>query len=197
MRTKLTLQQALQLYAKIDNDQFSLAEKLFIKTDVEKGQNENIQDHFGKDLAFITKGLFRAYYIDPKTGSEINTFFFQENQFMFSYLLFNPNTPCNYYYEALEDSEVFRINRKDLKWLYKTSHQWEHFGRVLAEDYYRGSNSRAESFIFNTPEERYVELIKTFPKIFQRTSLINISSYLGVKSQSLSRIRKRISLMRK
>lgn len=197
MATIEHLKQALFHAAHIREEQFALAEKFFTRVDIKKGETSSLESAIGKDLNFIVKGLFRSYYIDPKTGNEINVFFFQEGEFMVSLLVFTDEKPCNYYIEALEDGEVFRMKHEDLKKLYKISHHWERFGRIVAEAYYRGSNARAESFIFNTPEERYLELIKSFPTIFQRTSLLNISSYLGVKSQSLSRIRKRITKMRK
>ncbi len=197
MATIENLKQVLFYAAHINEEHFALAERLFTRVDIKKGETASLESSYGKDLNFIVKGLFRSYYIEPKTGNEINVFFFQENEFMVSLLVFNEEKPCNYYVEALEDSEIFRMSGEDLKKLYKVSHQWEHFGRIIAEAYYRGSNSRAESFIFNTPEERYLELIKSFPTIFQRTSLLNISSYLGVKSQSLSRIRKRITKVKK
>jgi CRP-like cAMP-binding protein len=197
MATIEFLKQTLHHAAHINEEQFALAEKSFTRVDIKKGDTTSLETGYGKDLNFIVKGLFRSYYIEPKTGNEINVFFFQEGEFMISLLVFNAEMPCNYYVEALEDSIVFTMSGEDLKKLYKVSHQWEHFGRIIAESYYRGSNARAESFIFNTPEERYLQLIKTFPTIFQRTSLLNISSYMGVKSQSLSRIRKRISKIKK
>ncbi len=197
MATTEILKQALYHAAHINEENFTLAEKHFQRVEVKKGTTTSLESSLGKDLIFIVKGLFRSYYIEPKTGNEINVFFFQENEFMISLLLFNDEKPCNYYVEALEDAEIFRMSHDDLKKLYRVSHQWERFGRIVAEAYYRGSNARAESFIFNTPEERYLELIKSFPTIFQRTSLLNISSYLGVKSQSLSRIRKRITKVKK
>jgi CRP-like cAMP-binding protein len=197
MATIEFLKQTLYHAAHINEEQFSLAEKSFSRVDIKKGDTTSLETGYGKDLNFIVKGLFRSYYIEPKTGNEINVFFFQEGEFMISLLVFNAEMPCNYYVEALEDAVVFTMSGEDLKKLYKVSHQWEHFGRIIAESYYRGSNARAESFIFNTPEERYLQLIKSFPTIFQRTSLLNISSYMGVKSQSLSRIRKRISKIKK
>jgi len=51
-----------------------------------------------------------------------------------------------------------------------------------------------ESFVFKTPEERYIELLKHNPDIFNNIPLYHISSYLGIRGPSLSRIRKRISL---
>jgi CRP-like cAMP-binding protein len=42
---------------------------------------------------------------------------------------------------------------------------------------------------FNTAQERYITLLKTFPQIIQRVPLKHIASYLGVSQETLSRIR--------
>lgn len=192
MAKPLSFKDYLKQYAHFTDEDYALGEVYFINGTVKKGEVLPLLNSFTQQMGYINKGLFRSYYIDPKSGKEINTYFYQENQLMVSFMIFKEDNSCNYYIEALEDAEVTYIDQKDLQKLYRTSHKWEHFGRILAEAYYRGTYKRFESFTFYTPEERYMELLKDFPKIFQRTSLINISSYLGVESQSLSRIRKRI-----
>ena len=188
---------ALLYFADIDETDYALAEKFIIKKTFKKGDLINVNDENDKFLAYIEKGLIRSYYIERETGKEKTLFFFQERHFLSTILDFNENGKSNYYREMLEDCELTTILQKDLLHLYKTTHKWEHFGRILAEAYYKGTNERKESFIFQTAEERYLQLIKTFPTIFQRTSLIHISTYLGVESQSLSRIRNRLSKRKK
>lgn len=192
MSENLSLKEYFKNNIRFSEEDLLLAENLIHTKTFKKGDTAPLEDGGAKSLCFILEGLFRVFYIDPKTGKEINSYFYQENQFMVSLLIFTEARPCNYYIEALEDSVVDLIDMRNLKELYRESHAWEHFGRLLAEGYYREANKRTESFIFNSPEERYLNLIKKFPKIFQRTSLINIASYLGVESQSLSRIRKRL-----
>jgi CRP-like cAMP-binding protein len=46
----------------------------------------------------------------------------------------------------------------------------------------------------STPEERYRELARRRPDLLQRVPQYQIASYLGVKPESLSRIRRRIAL---
>jgi hypothetical protein len=43
--------------------------------------------------------------------------------------------------------------------------------------------------IYNTPEERYLELLELRPKVFQQMPLKYIATYLGVKPETLSRLR--------
>lgn len=197
MNTSIKLREAVFEFAGIDSDLFSKSEKAFICKTYKKGDCFNVRDSVCENLAFVTKGLFRIYYTDEKTIDEINLYFFQENQFMVSFKSFIAQIPCYYTIEAMEDSEVIQISHPELLQLFQSTHQWERFGRVLAEQYFYGSQTRTESFIFYTPEERYLELIKTSPEIFERVSLIHIASYLGIKSQSLSRIRRRLTKTKK
>jgi hypothetical protein len=52
---------------------------------------------------------------------------------------------------------------------------------------------RIEGFVFKSPEERYLDLIRQQPAIFNAVPLYHISSYLGIQGPSLSRIRKRLA----
>ena len=187
-----SLKIALQKYANINEEDFKLADKYFVKRQWKKGEAVPMETNFGKILIYINSGLFRAYFIDQESAKEINTYFFQERQFMRSYLDFGIKESGHYFFEALEDSEVWTINQIEFDKLFDASHKWERFGRFLAEDYFRSAYKRMESFTYISPEERYIDLIDKFPNIFQRTTLVNISSYLGIERQSLSRIRKRV-----
>ena len=47
-------------------------------------------------------------------------------------------------------------------------------------------------FLTKTAEERYLDLLKNRPELLQRIHQKHIASYLGITTQSLSRIRKKI-----
>jgi len=124
---------------------------------------------------------------------EKNIFFFSENQFVVSFRSFVFQYPCSYYIEALEEAEILYISYNDLQYLYNVHKSWEKFGRLLAEHFFNQSQARAEELLFLSHEQRYLNLIKEHPNIVQRVQSYHIASYLGIKNQSLSRIRKRIA----
>jgi len=64
---------------------------------------------------------------------------------------------------------------------------------LVTEQVFINTLQGLSSFYTDTPEDRYENFIKTHPDLQQRISQYHIASYVGVKSQSLSRIRKRIS----
>ena len=144
-----------------------------------------------REIGFITKGAFRTYYI--LNGKEVNTCFFFENDFVVDYDSMLANTPSKYYIEALEDSEVLLFSADVLRDAYNKSHNWERFGRLMAEQTYRMSTERVESFLFMNGEERYLKLQETCPILFERVPLYHIASYLGIERETLSRLRRKIA----
>lgn len=153
----------------------------------------NFQNSVCRQVGFILKGLFRVYYIDPKTEQEHNLYFIPEHAFLTSLKGLLTQTTCPYLIEALEEAELMVIDRDHLQNLYAQSHGWERFGRLLAEQYFMFNQSRSESLLTQSAEERYVDLLNTFPDILNRVSLGHISSYLGIKGPSLSRIRAQVA----
>ena len=184
---------ALAQFAGLDEDDFKLSLPYWQVKEYKKGSFYNQHKTVCRYLGFITEGTFRSYIIDAKTGQEKNVFLYSKNQFVVTFKSFINQTPCDYHTPALTDARVICININDLLNLYKQSHKWEHFGRLLAQEAFNAAIERAESFIFKTPEQRYLDLIKHHPDIFNSVPLYHISSYLGIQGPSLSRIRKRIS----
>lgn len=184
---------ALHQFAEISSDDFSLAESCWHLKTYKKGDLYNQQNTVCKYLGFITDGVFRSYIIDAKTGEEKNIFLYSTHGFVVTFKSFVNQIPCDYHTQAMTDATVMCIGITDLLSLYKKSHQWETFGRLLAQEAFNVAIARTESFLFQTPEQRYLDLIKHHPDIFNNVPLYHLSSYLGIKGPSLSRIRKRIS----
>lgn len=120
-------------------------------------------------------------------------YFLAEHTFLTSLKGLLTQTTCPYLIEALEDCELLVIDYERLLQLYSQSHAWERFGRLLAEQYFMINQSRSESLLTQTAEERYVDLLDNHPDILNRVSLGHISSYLGIKGPSLSRIRAQVA----
>jgi CRP-like cAMP-binding protein len=188
-----TLAIALNQFADLTADDFNLSTSFWHKKQYKKGEYFNHHKNICQYLGFINTGAFRSYVVDTKTDEEKNVFLYSKNQFVVPFKSFINQTPCDYHTQAMTDASILYINIKDLLFLYNQSHKWERFGRLMAQMAFHVTIERMESFIFKTPEERYLDLIKNHPDIFNNIPLYHISSYLGIKGPSLSRIRKRIS----
>jgi CRP-like cAMP-binding protein len=143
-----------------------------------------------KQVGFVTKGLLR-YYISHD-GEDKTYDFAQESNFVCNYESFIPRTPSTKNIQALEDCEIFQISYDDLQLFYKSISQAERFGRIVIEQVFIQTLQDLSSFYTDTPELRYEKILKRHPDLLQRMSQYHIASYVGVKPQSLSRIRKRI-----
>ncbi|RXK58877.1 Crp/Fnr family transcriptional regulator [Lacibacter luteus] len=186
------LQHALKTIAGVDEEHFAMSYDFWQHKSFSKNEYYNEYKHVCKYLGFILDGVFRTYYIDEK-GEEKNVFFFSQHQVVVSFQSFIQQAPCNYYTQSMTESQVLYIHINQLQELYKKSHQWERLGRLIAEMAFSISMRRTESFLFMSPEERYLQLVTDHPDIFNSIPLYQISSYLGIQGPSLSRIRKRIS----
>lgn len=186
------LQKALAELSGMSEDAFSLSEKLWQPKQYGKGEFYNEYKNVCKHLGFIVDGIFRTYYIDPVSAEEKNVFFFSPGQIIVSYKSFVTQTPCNYYTQSLTEAGIIYITYDQLTALYKRSHEWEHLGRLIAEMAFNIAMTRAENFMFMSPEQRYLQLTEEHPDIFNRVPLYHIASYLGIQGPSLSRIRKRM-----
>lgn len=144
-----------------------------------------------KHVGFVEKGLMR-YYINHD-GEEKTYAFSQENDYVCNYESFLPQRPSTKIIQALEDCDVSVISHADLQVLYANVREGERFGRLAIEAVFLQILRDVTSFYTETPERRYERFIKNHSDLQQRISQYHIASYVGVKPQSLSRIRKRIS----
>ena len=132
------------------------------------------------------------YYINHN-GEEKTYEFSQENEYVCNYESFLPQKPSSKIIQALEDSDVLIISYADLQLLYKNVREGERFGRIAIEVVFLQLLLDLSSFYTETPEVRYERFLKNHADLQQRISQYHVASYVGVKPQSLSRIRKRIS----
>lgn len=187
------LRQQLQAFAGLSADDLQLADNLWQLRTIAKHDFFNFQNSVCRHIGFVLKGIFRVYYMDPKTDQEHNLFFITENTFLASLKSSITQIACPYNIEALEEAELLVIQYDHLLALYPQSHGWERFGRLLAEQYLILNQARSESLLTQTAEERYIDLLNTRPDLLNRVSLGHISSYLGIKGPSLSRIRAQVA----
>lgn len=182
----------LMPFAGLTESDIDISLRFWHRRAIHKGGFYNMQNTVCINLGIVVKGMFRVYYSDNKSDEEKNVFFFSEGQFIVSFRSFITQYPCAYFIEALEDAEILCVSYGDLQNLYHASKPWERFGRVLAEHFFNQSQGRSEDLLFFNHEQRYLNLLQQHPKIVERVADFHIASYLGIKKQSLSRIKKRL-----
>ncbi|MDB5013315.1 MAG: Crp/Fnr family transcriptional regulator [Daejeonella sp.] len=141
-------------------------------------------------IYFISKGYCRTFqYLD---GNEINTDFHFENDFVTNISSLRQNSPSEYTIQACEPCTVIKIDKHKLLDAYKLAPEIESFGRQVLELIVIKQEEHSAIFKLLTAQQRYEQLQKMNPQILQRISLTQLSSYLGVSRETLSRIRNKI-----
>ena len=185
--------EALRLYfnkfIKLNDSEWADFENCIVKATIAKNEQILKPGEHCNFIAFIQEGSFRFYY-DKEDEVKITAFFFQ-GDFVSNYRSFLTGKPSDHFIEAMQDAAIYKINLQELKSLYDKHKNIERLGRLIAENLYLSVASRLDSFLFQTPEERYKTLIEKNSRLLQEIPQYMIASYLGVKPETLSRIRKR------
>jgi CRP-like cAMP-binding protein len=185
------LVKAIRSYVPLSVLDEAVVHKLFQKKTFKKGEHLLQAGNVCRYVTFIETGLVR-YYINSD-GDEQTSYFNKEQEFVCDYLSFLPQAPSTVNIQALEDTVVFVISFNDLQTLYKETQFGERFGRLAIEQVFVSAITQIFSLYTDPPEVRYQKFITNYPDIGQRIPQYYIASYVGIKPQSLSRIRKRIS----
>ena len=144
-----------------------------------------------KDNYFLIEGCIRQYYL--KNGEEKTSNFFTEEEWVLPFTGVENNGRSKYYLECMEDSHLVIANDEqgndfldEFPKFHKIAQQ------ILQKEIVRQQNELAK-YIHQSPEERYIDLQKDRPDLLNRVPQYQIASYIGVKPESLSRIRKRMA----
>lgn len=143
------------------------------------------------DTYFVLEGCLRQYCLID--GEEKTTNFFTEGQWVISLAGLTQNTPSIHYLVCMEDTDLVIGNEQMAQELFKKFPRFETLARVVMEKSFAEQQLLMATFHTDTPEQRYLKLLKSRPDLFQRVSQYHLASYIGVKPESLSRIRKRIT----
>lgn len=144
------------------------------------------------NLYFMRKGLVRAFANALSADEEEVTFqLYAENNSFGNIHKLILNQPSSFTYQALEDSKVYTIEHTQL--LKKTKGNPDLLELKIGKRMFEQAFRRLDSFVFLSPEERYLKYVKDYPTIINRAPDKYIANVLGITPTSLSRIRKRIA----
>lgn len=154
---------------------------------LKKKEHYLLQGEICQSIGFITQGYVRLYYI--LDGEDITKDFNFEQDFCGSHASFSQQQPSTFSIVAMEDVSLLEISHRDLNMLYDRYKSFERLGRLQMERMFNRKEQRESSFLQQDAEQRYAEMLKTFPGITQRVPLKYIASYLGMSAETLSRMR--------
>ena len=142
-----------------------------------------------RSIYFIDKGLIRSY--KAKYDKEVNLDFALEGSFVTHLRSLRSESPADYALQALEPTWAWEFPKTALLDCYARSRDIESFGRQLLEQLLMEQQDHAFIFKSLSPAERYQYIADHQPTLFQRVSLTQLSSYIGIARETVSRIRRK------
>lgn len=144
-----------------------------------------------KKLAFVISGLFRYYYLSDQ-GNEYTKGLILENNFISSYTAMISGAPSHFYIQALEPSRILHFPYSKLTDMLAGDPYWVQFVLRFIEKGFMAKERRERELLLLSAEQRYLNFLDEYPGLDKRVKQIIIASYLGIKPESLSRIRKKL-----
>jgi CRP-like cAMP-binding protein len=159
---------------------------------VKKGELLYKQGTIPEYGGFVIKGSLRYFHSSDFGRKEITTGFHFENSCYGDLRSIFYNEPAKSSLQALEDCIIGRLDKKHYLFLFESCKPFAKLMVLTLEKRYNELVDDVIERIGQEAEERYLNMLTAYPQILQRVSQRHIASYLGIKPQSLSRIRKNI-----
>jgi CRP-like cAMP-binding protein len=178
---------------KLTEAEFELCKTFFIPKKIRKKQTLLLQGEICTYNAFIEKGILRSYTTDERGHENVMQFAF-EGWWITDLSSFLLGAQSTYTIEAVEDSELLLLTGLAREELMNAIPAFERYQRLLLQNAYIALQSRVNAALTSTAEEKYTQLALAYPAIIARIPQHMIASYLGLTPETLSRVRKQITL---
>nr|WP_295922250.1 Crp/Fnr family transcriptional regulator [uncultured Dyadobacter sp.] len=179
----------IRLIVPLSDADIELILSLFQPWHLRKGDYFVQEGQVCHQVGFIQTGLVR-YFVNQDGDEKIYSFGL-ENDFVCDYESFLSHQPCRRAVQAIEDSTLYIISSANLQRLFAELTFGERFGRIVIEQIFVQTIGQLVSLYTDSPEARYKAFLDEYPSLPTRVTQYHIASYVGVKPQSLSRIRAR------
>lgn len=184
--------QHIKPYGTLDKPTSDRIKELLTIEKLKKNEFFLQSDHYCNKIGFIKTGVFRLFFTD-KDGSEITRYFLAENQFIVDLKAFNHRTLSTDNIQSLTDSEIISLDRHALETIPTFFKAWNDIFRQLTENALLEKMHNRSCLVYQDARSKYLTFVEQNGNLANRIPLGHLASYLGIKQQSLSRIRKELT----
>jgi CRP-like cAMP-binding protein len=143
-------------------------------------------------IYFIKKGAIRGFIKEGK--KDITTWITAENEVVSSISALDIRKPALENMQAIENCELLALTYADFQNLYIKFPEFNIVARKVLQKYYQDAEGRAFIVRLTNAENKYRLFITRYGHLANRIPLTYIASFLGITLETLSRVRKRLSL---
>lgn len=180
----------IKKFAQFDEEELHAFSMILKEKYLPKGEHFLKEGQVSNEIGYINEGLLMHY--KNHDGEIIPADFAVEDEWIAYLKSFSTQTPSDMNISALEDSKIIVLNASDLATLFKNYPKFMVIKNHQVEKALIESTQHAESLSTLTSKERYDNFIKQKPNLIKRVPQYYLAAYLGMKPQSLSRIRKSV-----
>lgn len=178
----------LKMFADFDEQELDRILGCFKPKSVTKNSILLHEGNICKEFYFIYTGCIRTVFID-KNGHEKTRYVMLDNHIGTALTSFISQKPSIEFIEALDDTELLVINHSDFYRFNKEMNNWKKFYQRILEMAYSFQNRKIEQLVTLTAKQRYDNVLKENPILFQRLSNRALASYLDIREETLSRLK--------
>ena len=174
-------------YSTMTHEELDMLEKILVPMKFARGEMILCEGDICRNIYFVDQGLVRQFYF--KNGKEVTEHLAEDHTiFMCIESLFQ-EIPSKLQVEALEQSIVYAMPKKDLEVVALHSVNIQMMYRKILEESLIISQIHADLMRFETAQDRYMKMCKLYPQVVLRAPLVYIANYLQMTPETLSRVR--------
>lgn len=150
------------------------------------------QGDLSRTIGFVATGSFR--YSCTDSAGEVKTVGYTfEKSFVGNYPALLQQVSSSIDIQALCDCTVYECTYHQLTYFFEQNAEHLRWKQRITEVLLWEVYERMVALYRQTPEERYKEILTQCPHLLQLVTLKELASYLQIRPETLSRIRRRIS----
>lgn len=181
----------ISILGKIQSEDIELSKSLFQPVLMPKNRILEEEGKVPQHLYYIVSGFMRLFYYNDN-GDEVTTHLNCPHRFFTAFSEFTNQTKASVNVETITECQLLRITKQDYETLISKSIFWKDYGMYVLQESVIYNEERSKDLATLTAEQRYLKLMKSYPSIIQNVPLQYIASFLGIKPESLSRIRRNL-----
>lgn len=171
----------------LTDDEFELILSHFTHKNFKKGEFLFKKGEKFVYAYYVVSGLLKLVFTDQEASDHIVSFA-MEDWWESDFYAFFMKTRATMSLKCLEESSVLSISHEGYSNLCDSLPKMERFLLRKSHLGFIGAQQRILSLLTTSAKERYEQLITQHPSLLQRVSKTQLSSYLGVSRETLSRL---------
>lgn len=182
----LVLRQQMEKIITLSNEEFDYILSHFKSKRFKKHQFVVQEGQLVENDFFVVSGSLKSYSTDAN-GKEHIIGFALPDWWITDYQAYYDQTAATVNIDCIEDVDLLVLSYNDREKLCAEMHKVEHFFRKKTNKRNVALQQRILSLLSSSAKERYDNLLKQYPELFQKVPKHIIASYLGVTRETLSR----------